>query len=149
MLWRTDKVIIMSKYDNGSISFENLRLNAIGCFCFIYNVFLSLQVRAISRCDVRGPWTNFTVNLTSKLKQLFAFDCVGSVWTFSFFIPAITANDLWLWKISIPNFIHFFFLNSWERASISFSMLSAKQGNYWYHFYNVFGMTRSLTGDWT
>jgi len=28
-------------------------------------------------------------------------------------------------------------------------MLSAKQGNYWYHFYNVFGMTRSLTGDWT
>ena len=30
-----------------------------------------------------------------------------------------------------------------------YSMLSAKQGNYWYHFYNVFGMTRSLTGDLT
>ena len=28
-----------------------------------------------------------------------------------------------------------------------FSMVSAKQENYWYHFYNVFGMTRSLTGD--
>ena len=28
-------------------------------------------------------------------------------------------------------------------------MFSAKQGNYWYHFYNVFGTTRSLTGDWT
>jgi len=28
-------------------------------------------------------------------------------------------------------------------------MLSAKQGNYCYHLYNVFGMTRSLTGDWT
>ena len=28
-------------------------------------------------------------------------------------------------------------------------MFSAKQGNYWYHFYNVFRMTRSLTGDWT
>ena len=27
-----------------------------------------------------------------------------------------------------------------------FSMLSAKQGHYWYHFYNVFGMTWSLTG---
>ena len=26
-------------------------------------------------------------------------------------------------------------------------MLSAKQGHYWYHFYNVFGMTRSLTGE--
>ena len=24
-----------------------------------------------------------------------------------------------------------------------------KQGYYWYHVYNVFGMTRSLTGDWT
>ena len=30
-----------------------------------------------------------------------------------------------------------------------FSMLSAKQGNYWYRFYNAFGMTRSLTWDWT
>ena len=30
-----------------------------------------------------------------------------------------------------------------------FFMISAKQGNYWYHFYNVFGMKRSLTGDWT
>ena len=29
-----------------------------------------------------------------------------------------------------------------------FLMLSAKQENYWYHFYNVFGMMRSLTGDW-
>jgi len=28
-------------------------------------------------------------------------------------------------------------------------MSSAKQGHYWYHFYNVFGMTRSLTGDST
>ena len=28
-------------------------------------------------------------------------------------------------------------------------MLSAKQGKYWYYLYNVFGMTRSLTGVWT
>ena len=28
-----------------------------------------------------------------------------------------------------------------------FSMLSAKQGNYWYHFYNVFGMTWSFKFD--
>ena len=41
------------------------------------------------------------------------------------------------------------YLNSWERASISLLMFSAKQGHYWYHFYNVFGMTRSLTGDWS
>ena len=25
-----------------------------------------------------------------------------------------------------------------------YSMLSAKQGNYWYHYYNVFGMTRGF-----
>ena len=31
----------------------------------------------------------------------------------------------------------------------SFFMFCAKQGNYWYHFYNVFGMTRCLAGDWT
>ena len=43
----------------------------------------------------------------------------------------------------------FSYLNSWERASIPFSIFSAKQGNCWYYFYNVFGMTRSLTGDWT
>ena len=28
-------------------------------------------------------------------------------------------------------------------------MLRSKQGKYWYHFHNVFGMTRSLTRDWT
>ena len=28
-------------------------------------------------------------------------------------------------------------------------MFSAKQGHYLYHFYNIFGMTQSLTGDWT
>ena len=30
-----------------------------------------------------------------------------------------------------------------------FWMFSAKQGHYRYHFYNVFGMSQSLTGDWT
>ena len=29
-----------------------------------------------------------------------------------------------------------------------FSMLRAKQGNYWYHFYNVFGMTTSNLFDY-
>ena len=53
---------------------------------------------------------------------------------------------------SIPDVIHYIYfpiLFFWERASISIWMFSAKQGHYWYHFYNVFGMTRSLTGDWT
>ena len=71
-----------------------------------------------------------------------------------FFIPATTANDLRLQRIFYPRVypLHLFScLNSWERASIfPFECsCSAKQVYYWYHFYNVFGVTRSLTGDWT
>ena len=43
--------------------------------------------------------------------------------------------------------LHYFLILILEKEPVfHFSMLSAKQG---YHFYNVFGMTRSLTGDWT
>ena len=46
--------------------------------------------------------------------------------------------------------LHYFLILILEKESVfPFSMLSAKQGNCWYHFYNVFGLTRSLTGDWT
>ena len=46
--------------------------------------------------------------------------------------------------------LHYFPILILEKEPVfPFLMLSAKQGNYWYHFYNVFGMTRSLTGDWT
>ena len=65
-----------------------------------------------------------------------------------FFSPATTANDLhfegFLSQIcSITFFVLFFILQ--KEPVFPFLMLSAKQGNYWYHFYNVFGMTRSLT----
>ena len=46
---------------------------------------------------------------------------VGSAWSFGFFIPATTVNDLRLRRIFYPRFypLHFFsYLNSWERASI-------------------------------
>ena len=40
----------------------------------------------------------------------------------------------------------------WERACVFLLMLSAKQGNYWYHCFNVFSynnsMTRSFILDW-
>ena len=45
--------------------------------------------------------------------------------------------------------LHYFLILFFEKEPVfPFSMFSAKQGNYWIHFYNVFGMTRSLTGDW-
>ena len=46
---------------------------------------------------------------------------VGSAWSFGFFIPATTVNDLRLRRIYYPRFypLHLFsHLNSWERASI-------------------------------
>ena len=71
-------------------------------------------------------------------------------WSFGFFIPAPTTSDLRLKRISIPDFIHYIFVLILEKEPVfPFWMFSAKQGNYWYHCYNVFGMTRSLTGDWT
>ena len=68
-----------------------------------------------------------------------------------FFHPTTTANDLRLRRIFYPRVypLHLSsYLNYWER-NFSCWMFSAKQGHYWYHFYNVFGMTRSLTGNWT
>ena len=53
---------------------------------------------------------------------------------------------------SIPDFSHYIYFEKFLRKSLRyfpFLTLSAKQGHYWYHFYNIFGMTRSLTGDWT
>ena len=45
--------------------------------------------------------------------------------------------------------LHFVLILILEKEPVfPFSMLSAKQGNYWYHCYNAFGITRSLTGDW-
>ena len=75
---------------------------------------------------------------------------VGSAWPFGFFIPAATTNDLRPRRISIPDYINYkcypiFILQ--KEPVFPFVMLCAKQGHYWYHFYNVFGMTRSLTGD--
>ena len=48
---------------------------------------------------------------------------------------------------SIPDFIHYIYfpiLVLEKEPVFSFLMFSPKQRNYWYHFYNVFGMTRSL-----
>ena len=45
---------------------------------------------------------------------------------------------------SITDFIHYIYfpiLILEKEPEIPFLMFSAKQGNYWYHSYNVFGMT--------
>ena len=46
--------------------------------------------------------------------------------------------------------LHYFLILILEKEPVfPFWMFIAKQENYWYHFYNVFGITLSLTGDWT
>ena len=53
---------------------------------------------------------------------------------------------------SFPDFIHYInclILIIEKEPVFPFLMFSAKQENYLVPFHNVFGMTRSLTGDWT
>ena len=82
--------------------------------------------------------------------KVLAFDYCRSAWSFVFFTsspqrPMTSEFEGFLSQILSITLLSY--LNSSVRASISlFLMLSFKQG---YHFYNVFGMTRSLTGDWT
>ena len=67
---------------------------------------------------------NFTLNMVIFIFWLIFFKrltFVGSAWSFGFFIPATTANDLRLRRIFYPRFypLHLFsYLNSWKRASI-------------------------------
>jgi len=56
----------------------------------------------------------------------------------------LTSKDFYTRSYPSP---YFLILIIEKEPVFPFSMFSAKQGNYWYHFYNVFGMTRSLSGD--
>ena len=69
-----------------------------------------------------------------------AFDFCRFCVVIRFFYPATTANELSLRRISIPDLIHYIIILILEKEPVfPFSMFSAKQGNYWYHFYNAFG----------
>ena len=81
----------------------------------------------------------FYIHCTFFSSFFLAFDFC-SAWSFGLFIHATTVNDLRLQRISIP----FLILILEKEPVFPFSMLSAKQGNYWYHFYNVFG----IRGPW-
>ena len=125
--------------DEGMLITLFMVMHVDNCKCIVFNFF---SVRLLS--VLRGHSVNFfSVRLLSVLHG-------HSV----FFIPATTANDLRLRRIFLFQIlcITFIFLSWFLRKSQYFpfecSVLS-KQGNYWYHFYNVFGLTRSLTGDWT
>ena len=75
---------------------------------------------------------------------------VGSSWSFVFSSPPERPMTSDFEGFSIPTFIHYIYfpIIILEKEPVfPFLMFSAKQGNYLVPFYNVFGMTRSLTGD--
>ena len=86
-----------------------------------------------------------------NVKLFLAFEFCRFCVVIRFFIPVTMANDFDFEGFSIPDFIlyiYFPILIILEKEPVfPFLMFSAKQGNYWYHFYNVFGMTWSLTGN--
>ena len=83
--------------------------------------------------------------------------CLSLTWRFCVvfcFFPSLPQRPMTsdFKGFSNPDFIHYIYfpiLILQKEPVFPFLMFSAKQGHYWYHFYNVFGMTRSLTGDWT
>ena len=118
--------------------------------CWLASVHLTNIFRKLI-CRVHWPYNQYVCDRSILNKKIQCSTFVGSAWSFVFFIPTTTTNDLRLRRIFIPD-IHYFFypiLILEKEPVFHFLVLSAKQGNYWYPFYNVFSMTRSLTGDWT
>ena len=114
--------------------------------CLFANVILGCVVCDGFACLWEG--TVIGVNHVYVLCFMLFFSVrlfVHSAWSFVFFNPATTANDLRLRRIFYPRFypLHLFsYSNSWEREPI-------------FPFFNVewtigtIFMTRSLTGYWT
>ena len=100
---------------------------------------------------------HFTCNTVKKLNEGFLNNTL--VLDFSRFCVIIRlfhSRHNGQWPPTLKDFytrsypLHYMIILILEKEPVfPFSILSAKQGNYWYHFYNVFGMTRSLTEDWT
>ena len=126
----------------------------------LHDVLDHLEMPAAQFCTTFGPpesWikkpqysvphTDWTVNNKEKIiwtgnilqshtlhnTIILSFDFCRFCLVTRFFIRATMVNDLWIRRIFYPRFypLHLFpYLNSWERASISFSMFSAWQGHY-------------------
>ena len=120
---------------------------------FVLNSFVFIKITSVL-CE-NSSWNEFyTLNheiITSFLKFFFRVRFCRFYVVIQFFHPC----DNGQWSPTLKDFytksypLHYCLILILQKEPVfPFSMLSAKQGNYWYHFYNVFGMTRSLTGDW-
>ena len=120
--------------------------------------FVSQLVGKLCVCGYAGKLNAFKLCTINKFVWTWLFFFFFSVQLLSvlrghsFFHPHHNGQ----WPPTLKDFytrsypLHYFLILILEKEPVfPFSMFSAKQGKYWYHFYNVFGMTRSLTGDWT
>ena len=109
-------------------------------FIYIY-IYLNSTIHQLPLLSNK---TQHFIHLSGFYFVFLSFDFCRFCVVIRFFIPVTTANDFY--TRSYP--LHYFLILILEKEPVfPFSMLSAKQWNYWYHFYNIFGMTRSLTGD--
>ena len=80
-----------------------------------------------------------------------AFDFVGSTWSFVILSPPQRSMtpDFEIFLFQILSITCLSYLKSSERASISLCNVERLTRELLVPLYNVFGMTLSLTGDWT
>ena len=101
-------------------------------------------------------WSMFIWCGAQDLLLFFHFFIFFSVQLLSVLLGVFSSRHNGQWPPTLKNFytrsypLHYLLILILEKEPVfPFSMLSTKQGYYWYHFYNVFGMTLSLTGYWT
>ena len=86
---------------------------------------------------------NLTLTFIAVLNwnRTFCFIC------FCFFVSTIINEGANLtFELIFHNALKYGIIAIWKRDSVSLSMLSAKQENYWYHFFNSFVWCSLLSG---
>ena len=91
---------------------------------------------------------NYGATMKARVPD-FGKKCHLVIFPFCFVWRYLTRVFIWHESIFHKALKDGIYLFIFEKSSVSLSMFSPKQRKYWYHFYNLFGMTRSLTGDWT
>ena len=97
----------------------------------VYHLLMYIKYQSIyigSMLELRNVWYN--TNPVKKQQLYFSFDFYRFCVVIRVFHPRQNSQ----WPSTSKDF-----LNSWERAS-------AKQGNYWYHFYFITSLV--LRGPW-
>ena len=125
--------------------------------CFLLNSYRANPCRVRMPLTVRNIITKQklcflkVVICQSNIDAFLAFDFCRFCVVIRYFHPRHNGQRPPTSKDFYPRFYpwHFYILILQKEPAFPFIMLSAKQGICGYHFYNVFGMTWSLTRDRT